>query len=295
MPGKHREGFYQRFFLLLLLYFSQDLRNTKKSLFFFFCSASDAIEKGTTLPIRPPSLGDWGLKFKLLDGSFHLAQWACEISCQLVEDLPHSGVLLLKSSNHGEIEDLSPFPTYRSAVRAQKVAWGTIFKAIAELSFVKTIGSGCRMHWGNTLQIFFGDFPPSPRLLQFFFGDYPPSPRLVFFSDKLHESINGSISSMSQPQLVDLAKHNIQQVLDMLQADRTRNQRKIQGEDENGFNEKLTSAISYCKDSKCRVSEHQFQLHDAVEISKYENLEAPSYSWNGIGDTSFETEDPVSE
>ncbi|KAF5952371.1 hypothetical protein HYC85_010315 [Camellia sinensis] len=32
-------------------------------------------------------------------------------------------------------------------------------------------------------------------------------------------------------------------------------------------NEKLTSAISYCKDSKCRVSEHQSRFHDMKDLS----------------------------
>lgn len=96
--------------------------------------SSDTIEEGTTLPIRPPFLGAWGLKFELLDSSFHLAQWARETSCQLVEGLSHSGVLLLKSSNHEDIKDLSSFSTLGSTVRAQNVAWGFIFKAITEPS-----------------------------------------------------------------------------------------------------------------------------------------------------------------
>ncbi|CAL5395449.1 unnamed protein product [Camellia sinensis] len=102
--------------------------------------SSDAIEEGTTLLIRPPFLGSWGLKFELLDGSFHLVQWARKISRQLVEGLSHFMVLLLKSSNHEEVEDLSSFPTFGSAVRDQKVAWGPIFKAIAEPSF-------CEGYW----------------------------------------------------------------------------------------------------------------------------------------------------
>ncbi|KAI8023351.1 hypothetical protein LOK49_LG03G02964 [Camellia lanceoleosa] len=48
-------------------------------------------------------------------------------------------------------------------------------------------------------------------------------------------------------------------------------------------NEKLISAIRYCKDSKCRVVNHQSRLHDAAEILKYENLEVPSCDWRVLG------------